>query len=71
PDGYVCHEGRCLQDPVLDTDSDGETDTGGADLVIQLRASGCGCQQAMTDAWAWAIGLIATLFGFARSRRRG
>lgn len=71
PDGYVCHEGRCLQDPVLDTDSDGETDTGGADLVLQLRASGCGCQQAMTDAWAWAIGLIATLFGFARSRRRG
>ena len=73
PDGYVCHEGRCLQDPVLDTDPDDEADHGGAtstEIVLQL-SSGCGCHQAMTDAWASFMGLCALLFGFARRRRRG
>lgn len=73
PDGYVCQDRACVQDPVLNPDEDLPADAGTVENVAVpeswvLNSSGCGCHASAETSEAWLLGWLACGL-FLRGRR--
>lgn len=67
-DGYLCHEGRCVQDPILNPSDTEDAGISGNDIdpvVNWTLTSGCGCQSPGEP-----FGCLLCLLGTLSFRRR-